>query len=256
MAERIINSSIKAPGSYTITTSNGTISSSPTLYTFDNDISHGNINNSTSRMTELQKAEQITLNHNLSVGGTSQTMANGVWEDVGSQELQIGHAAIGATSTNDELFALISQYPDRDDGEPIYILPDMAECIDEAMQVTSRMKAVELPTIKRPSDIALWIGAWAAKMGEQITSNKQEQMAVAAQIYKKKLDIQIKTQEDYLVEKYGREMYDLYFKLNVEAGAVYQKDYIPLSITKKDVLQAAIVDGKAEKRLAYQAKLG
>lgn len=81
-------------------------------------------------------------------------------------------------------------------------------------------------------------------------------MAVAAQIYKKKLDMQIKTQEDYLVEKYGKEMYDLYFKLNVEAGAVYQKDYIPLSITKKDVLQAAIVDGKAEKRLAYQAKLG
>lgn len=256
MADRIINTTVDGPGSYRITTTNGTITSSPTQYTFDNDISHGNINNSIARVMQLQKAEQITLNHNLSIGGTSQTSARGVWEDVGTQDLHAGHAAIGATETNDELFALIAQYPDRDDGEPIYKLPDMAECLDEAANITAESTAAELPTITRPLDVAKWVGAWTSHITKQITSNKKEQITLAAQIYKIKLDEQIKVQKEYLVEKYGEEMYNLFFKIKVEAGAVYQKDYLPYTITKKDILQAAIVDGKEEKRLAYQAKLG
>lgn len=200
--------------------------------------------------------DQITLNYNHSVGGTSQTITNGSWEDVGSKELQDGLSARGATATNDELFAVIAQYPNRDDGEPIYRLPDMAQCIDEAVKITSELSASELPTIKRPEDIIKWAAAWTAYIAEQIAANKKEQLIMAAKIYQIKLDEQIRAQEKYLKEKYGDEMYNLYFRMNVEAGAIYMKDYIPCNVTKKDLLKAGIIDGKAEKRNAHLRKLG
>lgn len=244
-------------GSVEIQDTYGKTNTDYTLYQFNNDMRKGSISNSKDTLSSLEKVDQITLNYNQTVGGTAQTSANGAWEDIGSKALHDGLSARGATAVNDELFALISQYPNRDDGEPIYKLPDMAQCVDEAVaRITAESSPVSLPTITRPTDIAKWLAAWTSQMASQLTSNKAAQLAMAAKIYEEKLAEQIKTQKEYLVKKYGEEIYNLYFKIQVEAGAVYMKDYYPCTVTRKDLLQAGISDGKAQKRNAHLKNLG
>lgn len=255
--EKINTYTINGPGSFTIESDKGNIRTIPTSYSFGNDISHGEIDNSIKRVQHLQRSEHITMNHNMTVEGTAQNQVGGIWYDVGSPELHTGQAQRAATMTNKELYSLISNYPDRDDGEPIYIpFPSLTECLKEAEQITSEQTAPNLPTISTPTDIAKWIGAFAAHIGNQITQDRSKQMAMAAQLMVEKKEKQIQEQKKYLTEKYGEVMYETLFKAQVEMGAVYNKPYNNYSVTKQDIYQAAFADGKAEKRNAFAAKIG
>ena len=51
-------------------------------------------------------------------------------------------------------------------------------------------------------------------------------------------------------------MYVTLFKAQVEAGAIYFKEELPYTITKEDIYNAALLDGKAEKRAAWARKVG
>ena len=257
MQTEVTDVQIHSPGSYTIRTENGNIESTPTKYSFNNDLSRGSINNSMERLSALQTSQNITLNHNLTVGGSSQTNVGGLWSDVGSYTLHTGAHQRMATSTNDELFALLSQYPDRDDGEPIYNpLPNYEYNYEKAGQITAELMGIELPTITSLLDVPKWIAAWTAGLIAQNTMNVQLRTAIALQMTKEDLDEQIKIQKKYLVDKYGEEMYTLFYKAKVEAGAVYLKRFRPYSITKDDLYSATLGEGKCEKRNAHLAKLG
>ena len=255
--DKINSYNIKSGGSFTIDTTNGEMRSIPTSYTFGNDISHGEIDNSIKRVQQSSRVEHIKMNHNMSVDGTSQTSVGGVWQDVGSPELHTGQAQRAATATNKELYALISNYPDRDDGKPIFVpFPDIAQCMEEAEQITAELMPIDLPTISSPMDIPKWIAAYSASLIAQNTINKKFQLEIAAAIAIEKQMKQIETQKKYLVDKYGEEMYMTLFKSQVEAGAVYTKDFNDYSITKQDIYEAAFAEGKAERRNAFAAKIG
>lgn len=254
---KITNYTIDGPGSYRIHSTNGTTSSFPTTYSFDNDISHGEIDNSIKRVQHLQKAEHIKMNHNMTVNGTSQTSSGGSWRDVGSPELHIGHSQRSASATNAKLYALISNYPDRDDGEPIYVpFPSITDCLKEAEKITAEQSPIELPSIASPTDIPKWIAAYVSYIGNQVTKDRSQQMLIAAQLAAEKRQKQIDDQKKYLTEKFGEEMYNLYFRAKVEAGAIYNKPHNPCTITRQDVYQATFADGLAERRNAYTAKIG
>lgn len=259
METKITGYDVKSAGSFTINTNNGEINSIPTSYSFRNDISSGEISNSIKRIKLHSLSEDVSLNYNVNVNGTSQMSSNGCYEFVGSRRLQDGYAQRAASSINDDLYALIAQYPNRNTGEPIWNpLPNLTECAKKAEKVTAAGQPVELPTIKVPSDIGKWAAAWTAHMGQQLTANRTEQMQVAAQMVIEEKDAQIKEQKKYLTEKYGEEIYNLYFKTNVEAGAIYTIPNPPYSIERKDVVQALIGSGGnnlAEKRNAYTKEL-
>ena len=146
------------------------MTSSPTQYNFNNDLSRGNFTNSLQREQHLKKVEHIKLNHNLSVDGTSQTSTGGIWVDVGSPNLHTGHAQRMASSVNADLAYMMAQYPVPDDSEPEWNpLPNVADNIVKAANVTAESKiTVELPSIKTPKDIPLWIAAWIANLTNQI----------------------------------------------------------------------------------------
>lgn len=259
METKITGYDIKSAGAFNINTNNGEIKSIPTSYTFRNDISSGEISNSIKREKLHSLSKDIALNYSVNVNGTSQMSSNGSYEIVGSRRLQDGHAQRAASSINDDLYALIAQYPNRFTGEPIWNpLPNLSECLKQAEKVTAAGKPAELPTIKTPADIPVWTAAWTAHMGQQLTANRTEQLQVAAQMVVDEKNAQIKEQKDYLTEKYGEEIYNLYFKANVEAGAVYTATRPPYSIDRKDVVQAYLGDGNnklAEKRNAYAKEL-
>ena len=115
---------------------------------------------------------------------------------------------------------------------------------------------IDLPTISSPMDIPKWIAAYSAQLIAQNTINKKFQLEIAAAIAIEKQMKQIETQKKYLVDKYGEEMYMSLFKAQVEAGAVYTKDFNDYSITKQDIYEAAFAEGKAERRNAFAAKIG
>jgi folylpolyglutamate synthase/dihydropteroate synthase len=72
MPKDTINSyTIRSGGNFTIDSTNGEIKSIPTSYTFGNDISHGEIDNSIKRVQHLSRVEHIKTNHNITVDGTS-----------------------------------------------------------------------------------------------------------------------------------------------------------------------------------------
>lgn len=258
MPDDTINSyTIRSGGNFTIDSSKGEMKQIPTAYTFGNDISHGEIDNSIKRVQELQKVEHIKLNHNLSVDGTSQSCVGGLWTDVGSPSLHTGQAQRAATATNRELYALLSNYPDRDDGEPIWRpFPDYMECMEEAEQITAEMMPIELPSIKTPLDIPKWIGAYVAGLVMQNTVNRKFQLEIAQMIALEKRQRQIDEQEEYLTDKFGKEIYMALYKANVEAGAIYKKEFNDYTITTEDIQNAAFSDGKTERRNAFAAKIG
>ena len=69
--EKINTYTINGPGSFTIESDKGNIKTIPTSYSFGNDISHGEIDNSIKRVQHLQRSEHITMNHNMTVEGTA-----------------------------------------------------------------------------------------------------------------------------------------------------------------------------------------
>ena len=258
MPEDTINSyTIRSGGNFTVDSTKGEMKQIPTSYRFGNDISQGEIDNSIRRVQELQKVEHVKINHNFNVDGTSQTCVGGTWCDVGSQSLHTGQAQKAAAATNKELYALIANYPDRNDGEPLWKpFPDLEQCMDEAKQITAEMNPIELPTIKTPSDILKWGQVYVSGLIEQEMLNKKLQLQIAAKIALEKRDRQIKEQKEYLVNKFGEEMYISLFKAKVEAGAIYKKEINDYTITTEDIQKAAFSDGKTERRNAFAAKIG
>lgn len=176
MENKILNVKIPGPGSYEVETTNGKMTSSPTQYTFDNDLSKGSFSNSLQREQSLKKVEHVKLNHNFTVGGTSQSSVGGIWVDVGSQDLHTGHAQTMAASTNAEIAALLAQYPVPDDTKPDFNpLPNVADNLVKASNMTAESTmSIPLPTITKPSDIPIWMAAWTANIQNQIASNTQE----------------------------------------------------------------------------------
>lgn len=257
METEVTNVDIHSPGSFTIRTENGSIESTPTRYNFSNDLSKGCINNSMERLSSLQSSQNITLNHNLTVGGSSQTNVGGLWADVGSYTLQNGAHQRMASSTNDELYALLAQYPDNNNGEIVFNpLPNLEQNYKKSGHVTAETMDIELPTIKGIMDIPKWIAAWTEGLVAQNTVNSQARTAIAMQSTKEDLDEQIKVQETHLKEKFGEEIYNLYYKTQIEAGGVYLKQMNPYTITKDDLYSATLGEGKCEKRNAHLAKIG
>lgn len=258
MPKDTINSyTIRSGGNFTIDSTNGEIKSIPTSYTFGNDISHGEIDNSIKRVQHLSRVEHIKTNHNMTVDGTSQNSTGGIWNDVGSPSLHSGHAQRAATSLNKELYALISNYPDRDDGKPLFSpFPNITECLKEARQITAQQTEPNLPTIKSIQDISLWITAYTSNLVQQNTKNISLQMETAGKLVIEKQQKQIERQKEFLVNKFGEEMYELIYKKQVEAGAIFDKDYNDYSITTNDVHQAAFDKDKSDKRNAFAAKIG
>lgn len=257
MKDKILNYEIDGPGSFYIKSELGEIHSSPTSYSFSNDLSGGVICNSTRREQHLQKAEHIKINHNLTVDGTSQQSSGGQWIDIGTPTLHTGHPQKAAQMTNKELYALISSYPDRDNGEPIFVpFPSPQECMEEAKKITAEMTEFDLPACGSTSDIPMWIAAYARGIAIQNLANIELQMIVASLIAVEKQQKQIETQEKYLTEKYGEEMYIALFKAQVEKGFVYCKDMWDYTVTKDDLYTSAFADGKAERRNAFAAKIG
>ena len=258
MDTKILNVKIPGPGAYEVETNNGTLKSSPTQYNFDNDLSRGSFSNSLERHQSLKKVEHVKLNHNFTVGGTSQSSVGGIWVDVGSRELFTGQAQTMVASTNAEIAALLTQYPEPNDSEPEYNpLPNIADNIVKASNMTAESQFnIPLPTITKPADIPIWIAAWTANIQNQATSNAAETAKIAAVMTVEQLDEQIKRQEKYLTDKYGEDLYKLLFKKLVENGAVYTKDMVASDITKEDLYKAAFSDDKAQKRNTYAAKIG
>ena len=105
-------------------------------------------------------------------------------------------------------------------------------------------------------DIPKWIAAWTKGLVAQNTVNSQARTAIAMQMTKEDLDEQIKVQETHLKEKFGEEIYNLYYKTQIEAGGVYLKQMNPYTITKDDLYSATLGEGKCEKRNAHLAKIG
>ena len=249
---------IKGPGTFSVTSNNGTIEGSMASYKFDNDISKGTIGNSITREQNLIKSEHVKLDSCIVVDGTHQFSAGGAWFDYGTPELHLGIAQKGVASTNLELYALMTQYPDRDDGQPIYNpLPNLSQNLEKAeKKVTASQEPMVYPTISNIKTAAQWASTVTSGIAKSVTANKKEQLKVAAEMTVADLEHQIETQKKYLVDKYGEEMYTLLFKAQVEAGAIYFKEELPYTITKEDIYNAALLDGKAEKRAAWERKVG
>ena len=257
MKDEVLYYNIDGPGSFTIKSKQGVVNSSPTSYQFSNGQSIGTIGNSLKREQHLQKVEHIKINHNFTVDGTSQQSTGGQWIDVGSSTLHTGHPIRGANSTNDELYTLLTNFPDRDDGEPILVpFPSPQECMEEAEKITAEMTEFDLPACGSTSDIPSWIAAYTRGVVMQNTINKELQIQVAALIAAEKMQKQIEAQQKYLTEKYGEEMYIALFKAKVEQGYVYTKEMWDLKITKDDLFTSTFTDGKSEKRAAFAAKIG
>lgn len=257
MDAKIKSYDIKGPAHFTVTTENGTITGTPTSWTFNNDISQGNIDNSTQRNQCLQKSEHIKLNYSLAVDGTAQTSYGGVWIDVGSPELHSGDAAKAAMAQNVNLYALLTQYPDRDDGEPVYVpFPNFDQCLEKAQNITDEQKPCILPTITQPKDIVKWAAAYTDYQAENLAANEAKKLMIALQIEQEEIKKQQDTQKEYLTNKYGEEVYELFYKQKVEMGAVYTKDYNKYSITVSDVYDAAFSEDRAITRNANLAAMG
>ena len=75
-------------------------------------------------------------------------------------------------------------------------------------------------------------------------------------LYELELALKVKEQKEYLVNKFGEEMYISLFKAKVEAGAIYNKEINDYTITTEDIQKAAFSDGKTERRNAFAAKIG
>lgn len=249
---------IKGPGTFTVLSNNGKIEGSMASYTFDNDIAKGNIGNSIVREQNLIKSEHIKLDSCTVVDGTHQFSAGGAWFDYGTPELHLGLAQKGVAATNLELYALMTQYPDRDDGQPLYNpLPNLSQNLEKAeKKITASQPPMVYPTISNLTTAGQWVSSVASGIAQSITSNKKEQLKVAAEMTVADLEDQIERQKKYLVDKYGEEMYVTLFKAQVEAGAIYFKEELPYTITKEDIYNAALLDGKAEKRAAWARKVG
>lgn len=257
MKDKVLYYNITGPGSWEIKSNKGVVSSSPTSYSFSNGQSIGTIDNSLKREQHHQKVEHVKINHNFTVDGTSQQSTGGQWIDVGSSTLHSGHPQRGANATNDELYTLLTNFPDRDDGEPILVpFPSPQECMEEAEKITAQMTEFDLPACGSTSDIPSWVAAYTRGVVMQNTINKELQIKVAALIAAEKKQRQIEAQEKYLIGKYGEEMYIALFKAKVEQGYVYTKDMWDLKITKDDLFTATFTDGKSEKRNAFTAKIG
>lgn len=249
---------VKGPGSFTVTSNNGTVEGDMTNYSFGNDISRGNIGAGITREQNLIKSEHITLDNSFVVDGTHQGSYGGAWIDYGTPELHEGYAQRGAASTNMELYTLLCQYPDRDDGKPIFNpLPNLSQNLEKAeKKVTAAQKPMVLPTISDLSSLAKWVSTVASTYTSNIAANKAAQMAIAAEMTAEDLERQKKQQREFLTDRYGEEMYNLLFKAQVEAGAIYFKEELPYTITKEDVYNAALSEGKAEKRAAWLRRVG
>lgn len=186
----------------------------------------------------------------------SSTHTNKTIDLIGSDSSLTGQNARVATSCNNDLAATISQFPDRNTEEPVFNpLPNFDQCLIKAEKVTAESKGSYFPTIKRPADIITWVGAWLYNLEQQLTANRVKQVAVATQMSLDELEIQIEQQEKYLKDKYGEELYNLYFKAQVEAGAVFTPSYNPCTITKKDLFTAGFTNGLTERRNAALAKM-
>lgn len=249
---------IKGPGNFTVTSNNGEINGSTSNYSFSNDISRGNITNGIRREQNLIKSEQVNLDSSFVVKGTHQSSYGGAWIDYGTPELHTGQSQKGAESTNMDLYALLVQYPNRDDGEPIYNpLPNVAENLKKAeKKVTGNQKPMELPQITSLQTFGEWLAAVGTNFMSAFTVNRQAQVAIAAQMTVDDLEKQKKEQKEYLVSKFGEEVYNLQFKSQVEAGAVFFKEELPYNVTKEDIYRAGISDGKAENRAAWLKRVG
>ena len=198
------------------------------------------------------------MDNNLTVDGTSQTMCGGMWHDVGNPRLHSGQAQKAAAAINKELYALLCSYPDRNTGEPSYHVPDIKDTLKRAeKKVTDDEGAIIMPSITKLSDVTKWISAYSEHIEQKLTLDRKKQIQVAAKMCQEEFEEQKERQKQFLVEKYGEEMYNTLFKAKVEAGAVYND---PLNThyatTKEDLYEAAITDGKAERRNAFAAKIG
>lgn len=257
MKDKILYYDVDGPGSFTIKSEGGIVHSSPTSYDFSNGQSIGSIGNSLKREQNLQKVEHVKINHNFTVEGTSQQSTGGQWIDVGSSTLHSGQPQKGANAVNDEVYTLLTNFPDRDDGEPILVpFPSPKECMEEAEKITAQMTEFDLPACGSTSDVPQWIAAYTRGVVTQNVINKELQVKVAALIAVEKKERQIATQQKYLTEKYGEEMYIALFKAKVEQGYVYTKEMWDFQITKDDLFTSTFADGKSEKRNAFAAKIG
>lgn len=249
---------VQGPGTFTVTSNNGVVQGSMATYTFNNDISNGAIGDGIVREQNLIKSQHIKLDDCIVVDGTHQGSYGGAWIDYGTPELHTGVSQMGAQKVNMELYTLLCQYPDRDDGQPLFNpLPNLSQNLEKAeKKVTGAQQPMVLPTISDATSLAVWVATVATTFASNLASNKAAQVAIAAQMTAEDLARQIKQQEEYLTDKYGEEIYKLLFKAQVEAGAVYFKEELPYTITKEDLYNAALSEGKAEKRAAWLKRVG
>lgn len=252
----VITTRISAPGQASFTTLNGTLTTDPAFQSWDNDLGSGSITMNTRRMMNLQDSQETLLNFSHFIGGTSHTQSGGGWVDVGTPFGHTGVAQNNATATNDEYFALVSQFPNRDDGTPIQsVLPTLEENMKKVANASGAQKPIILPTITRFSDVGKYLSAITDGVSQQLDVDVQAQTRLAMDMCQEDLEEQKKEQKKLLVAKYGEEAYEMYFRAGVEAGYIYIKDELPWAVTKDDLIRAALADGKANRRTSWEAKV-
>ena len=252
----VIDAKITAPGQASFITLNGTLTTDPAFQSWDNDLGSGSITMNTRRTMSLQDSQETLCNFSQFVGGTAHWQSGGGWFDTGTPFGHTGVAQNNAAATNDEYFALISQYPDRDDGEPIFNpLPTMDDILNGIKNVTGVQESIKPPTLKSFYDTPEFLGKMTAYTARQQAANVEAQAKMAAQKISEHLEEQIADQKRLLVEQYGEELYNLYFRARVEAGYVFIKPELPYSTTKDDLYQALFANGKADRRNSHLAKM-
>ena len=134
----------------------------------------------TRRMLNLQESQETLLNFSQNIGGTAHWQSGGGWFDTGTPFGHTGVAQNNAAATNDEYFALVSQYPDRDDGEPIWNpLPSLEENLKKVTNATGTQKPIVLPTINRFSDVGKYLAAVADGVSQQLDTDIEAQLKLA-----------------------------------------------------------------------------
>lgn len=251
----VLTTRISAPGQASFTTLNGTLTTDPTFQSWDNDLGSGSITMNTRRMMNLQDSQETLLNFSHFIGGTSHTQSGGGWVDVGTPFGHTGVAQNNATATNDEYFALVSQFPNRDDGKPIQgVLPTVEENLKKVANASGAQKPIVLPTLTL-YNIEEYSSALYDGVSQQLKVDADAQLRLAMDMCREDLEEQQKEQKKLLVAKYGEEAYEMYFRAGVEAGYIYIKDELPWAVTKDDLIRAALADGKANRRTSWEAKV-